>query len=254
VGLVYTESTFFINKLKVMFIFESFYDYLNEGGGESAGLFDLTTTNIDVITNHAIEIFQNHGRDLYEEIPNFDKNILHAKSIFMYGKTKREEMPAIEDYQVKDFQRYLEKGSIDIHAPYYDDNNNPFPEGLTGKQAMEFLTNGLKDGDKTDDIIKVYKLNEKAKNLKPIQKQVYIDKNIRRIAEGGSKESRKFLQDTKVIASNDNYIIDGHHRFLTALLIDPDIKIGGVIIDLDINILKDLALAYGDAIGNKRNK
>ena len=70
---------------------------------------------------------------------------------------------------------------------------------------------------------------------------------------GGPKESRKFLSKSLVIASSGNFIIDVHHRFLTALLIDPTIKLKGIRIDLDINKLKALAVAYGDAIGNKRN-
>ena len=52
----------------------------------------------------------------------------------------------------------------------------------------------------------------------------------------------------------DNRIIDGHHRFLTTVLINPKIKVNCLKIDLPIRELLPLTLAYTDAIGNVRNK
>lgn len=239
-------------------IFKNYYEYLNESyGGIDAGSLDISKINLETAREHAIKVFKEYDRDLYTELPDFDKNFQFAKSKFMKGKTKRSEMPTIADYQVKEFQRRIENGYIDINPPFHPETNpkNPFPTGLTGKKAEEFLINGLRDGEKSDDIIKVYDMSEQAKNLTPIQKQVYFDKSIRKIAIGGSKESRKFLTtETYLISSIDNFIIDGHHRYLTSLLLDPNIKLQGIKIDLQIEMLKKLALAYGDAIGNKRNK
>ena len=56
------------------------------------------------------------------------------------------------------------------------------------------------------------------------------------------------------IVSSDNRIIDGHHRFLTSVLIDPRLKVNVLKIDMPIKKLLELTLAYTDAIGNVRNK
>ena len=54
--------------------------------------------------------------------------------------------------------------------------------------------------------------------------------------------------------SQSMVIIDGHHRFLSAVLVDPRIKVTALEIDLPIKDLLPLTLAYTDAIGNVRNK
>ena len=93
-------------------------------------------------------------------------------------------------------------------------------------------------------------------NLKPIQAQIYFDKSIAKASRDGVESSRKFLtsKENNFIVSKDNRIIDGHHRFLTTVLIDPKIKVNCMKIDLPIKELLPLTLAYTDAIGNIRNK
>ena len=56
------------------------------------------------------------------------------------------------------------------------------------------------------------------------------------------------------MVSKDDRIIDGHHRFLSAVLVDPAIQVTALEIDLPIKDLLPLTLAYTDAIGNVRNK
>ena len=94
------------------------------------------------------------------------------------------------------------------------------------------------------------------KNLKPIQKQIYFDKSFKNISDYDFKDTMKFLKSDKniFIISSDNAIIDGHHRFLTAMLIAPNITVNTIAIDLPIKQLLPLTLSYTDAIGNQRNK
>lgn len=239
-------------------MFKTYLQYINEleSGGAEAGILDLTKVSYKVVKNFAEELFEKHGRVLDVEIPNFEKNFNLAKSKFLQGKTERKDMPVIATADVKLFQQRLERGMIDINNPYAftTDPKNPFPEGLTGKQAKDFLEAGWKDDESSDDVINVFPLITSAKDLYPIQRQAYIDKSLEKIAKDGAEGCRSFLVERKLIASIDDYIIDGHHRFLTALLLDPNMKLQGIRIDLDIDTLKKLALAYGDAIGNKRNK
>ena len=166
-------------------------------------------------------------------------------------------MPVITDEDVKKFQARLEKGEIDIHRPFAKDpvvKSNPFPEGLSGLKAKKWLELGLKDGSKEDDRIDVRITKVAVKDLKPIQKQIYFDKSMDATKKFGAAGSIDFVKNKSFfVVSKDNFIIDGHHRFLSALLIDPTAKVNALQIDLPIKKLLPMATAYGDAIGNKRN-
>jgi hypothetical protein len=131
-----------------------------------------------------------------------------------------------------------------------------FPEGLSGKDAQKFLNHGLPEFDGSnidDDIITTSLKKVKLKDLKPIQKQIYFDISINATVDFGIRGTIDFLKTSVFIVSSDNFIIDGHHRFLSGLLINPNIQVKALSIDLPIKTLLPLTIAYGDAIGNKRN-
>ena len=73
------------------------------------------------------------------------------------------------------------------------------------------------------------------------------------MAKFGIESSKQFLASTVLVISSDYRIIDGHHRFLSALILNPDMKLKCLEVDLPIKTLLPLARAYGDAKGNKRN-
>merc|ERR1711904_628742 len=154
----------------------------------------------------------------------------------------------------------LSNGLIDIRAPFAKNDlpDEPFPQGLDRNTGKTWVKSGLPrfDGNAKDDIVTVSAKKVAVKNLKPIQKQIYFDKSFKNIADYDLKDSLKFLKSDKniFIISNDNAIIDGHHRFLTAMLIDPNISVNTIAIDLPIRELLPLTLSYTDAIGNQRNK
>lgn len=190
------------------------------------------------------------------DIPDFERNFTQAKKLTALGRTQRKDMPVINDDDVKEFQTRLKNGNLDINKPFADTTNeeDPFPEGLKGFEAEDFLERGLKDGSKKDDVIGVTIKQVPVKNLKPIQKQIYFDKSVDATAKNGVESSKKWLQGkTFFITSADNFIIDGHHRWMSGLLIDPNMSVNTLSIDLPINKLLPLSTSYGDAIGNKRN-
>lgn len=236
---------------------KSFLEFLKESG-QTAGKMELVKTKMADAYAYAKEVFAKYGRDIDKELPNFAENYRIAKQKASTGKTVRKEMPVINDHQVKAFQARLKKGFIDVNTPLGDVTNpkNPFPEGLNGDSAQKFLEAGLKihDGDKNDDKVKITTGNVAVKKLKPIQKQIYFDKSINMVGQFGVKDSTKFhTSQTYYLISKDLYIIDGHHRFMSAILMDPNMKVNVVMIDLPISKLLPASKAYGDAIGNKRN-
>lgn len=236
-----------------------FKEYLNEAG-QAAGKLEVAKTSVDKAREHAEKILDKKGKSLDKELPNFDANYEKAKKLANYGKTKRKDMPVIDANDVRQFQRRLKEGFIDVNIKHHaitTDVSNPFPEGLSGEKAKTWLKAGLKrnDNDKPDDIVKVKEGSIEVGKLKPIQKQIYFDKSFGDIANFGIKGTTSFLTgDTYFIVSADNFIIDGHHRFLSGVLVDPKMKVKTLVIDLPISKLLPLTLAYGDAIGNKRNK
>lgn len=234
---------------------KSFRQYILEAGGQAAGKLEIGNTSVEKAREYAEKLFRSNKKELDEHIPSFDENYRIAQRNASQGWTRRKDMPVITDDDVRNFQARLKKGMIDVNPPFADetDEKNPFKGGLSNKEAEIFLSAGFKDGVKNDDPVKVSSKRVSVKQLKPIQKQIYFDKSIAGIAQFGAEGSRKFMTSTNFITSSDLYIIDGHHRYLGSMLLDPNLKVKCLVIDLPINKLLPLSLAYGDAIGNKRN-
>ena len=224
---------------------------------EASGRLELLSTDVKSARKFSEEHFRKNGYTLDEVFPNFDKNYKFAQSVARYGKTLRKDMPVISNKDVKQFQHRLKNGYIDIHTPFSDKTNpkNPFPQGLSGQEAEQWLKNGLAmyDHDKNDDIVKVNKTKIEVKKLIPIQKQIYLDSSIYQVAIHGVSTNKQFINNSIFITSSDNRIIDGHHRFLISLLYDLNMKVNVLQIDLPINKLLPMSLSYSDAIGNQRN-
>ena len=237
--------------------YKNFKQYLNEAGGETGWKIEIANTSLEDARAYAIPLFEKFGRDLYEEIPNFDENYLFAQKKAKQGKLNRKDMPVVPDEMedVKKLQRHLENGLIDIRKPKAKPvkGKDPFPQGLSGKKAEEWLTNGLKDGKHPDDKIKVTKEKIKVQDLKILQKQIYFDKSISSIAQFGAKGTKDFMKTTFFIISKDGFVLDGNHRFLSTMLLDPNFKVTGIVIDLPMKQLHPLLLSYSDAQGNARN-
>lgn len=233
-----------------------------DGGGQEAGKLDISKTPFEKVSSWVEGFIKKNkpGFDLDKELPNLEKNYNMAKKKAMGGKTKRREMPVIEEKDVKKLQWKLKEGRIDINKPFAEDTDpsDPFPEGLKGKEAQEFLSRGLKDGSKDDDVVKVTEGKKKVKDLVPIQRQIYVDKSLGDTIKFGIETSLKFIQGqiggARFIVSSDNRIIDGHHRFLSGMILDPNMMVPCIMIDLPISKLLPMSLAFGDAVGNERNK
>ncbi len=231
--------------------------YITEEG-EEAGKMEIINTSLEDARVYIDKVFHDNGSSLDEQLPDFDKNFEKVKTMASLGHTKRKEMPVIDEKDVKRLQNHLKKGEIDIQAPFSDDTDQTdlFPEHLSGKEALHWLHNGKEkwDGDKDDDNIKVGKVKVTVGDLKPIQKQIYFDKSSNGFKGNTAESTTKFLTKSVFIVSSDNHIIDGHHRYLSAMLVDPKMKVSALKIDMPISQLLELSVSFGDAVGNKRNK
>ena len=233
--------------------------YFMEAGGASAGKLEIANTKVNIAKEYAEKLFKSNGRTLEEEVPNFDSNYKIAQRLAKGGYAKRKDMPVIDNKDIRLLQKRLKAGAIDISKPFAKNEvpDDPFPQGLDTQKGKEWITGGLakNDGDKDDDKVNVKVKTIAVGQLKPIQKQIYFDKSIKNVAQFGAKGTMDFSKSKNnfYVISSDNRIIDGHHRFLSAVLVDPGIKVTALEIDLPINQLLPMTLAYTDAIGNVRN-
>jgi len=215
---------------------------VERAGGAVAGKHELVKTNPDSAYKMASGMFAKSGNSLDEDIPEFIQNYTFAQAQARNGHTKRKDMPVISEAQLKDFQRRLANGFLDIRSPYA---NKSAPYYVAGREDF--------DGARDDDKVKITSERVPVGKLQPIQEQIYIDKSIGHPAKS-VKQSRSFLAKAQLVVSGDLRIIDGHHRWLTAMLIDPKMMVHIVRINLPWEELLKVAMQYSDYSGNKRNK
>ena len=240
---------------------KSFKRYITEGkGGAEAGKMELIKTDEKKAYEYGKKLFDKKGFDIDKEIPNFDRNYKLAKKLARMGFAQRKDMPVIDNRDIKLLQRRLKAGAIDISRPFAKNEvpDDPFPQGLDKETGKKWVSGGLakNDGDKDDDKVDVKIKKIAVGKLKPIQSQIYFDKSIKNVSKFGAKGTKDFSasKNNFYVVSKDDRIIDGHHRFLSAVLVDPAIQVTALEIDLPIKDLLPLTLAYTDAIGNVRNK
>jgi hypothetical protein len=225
-------------------------------GGSKQGTHDIEKTTLEDARSYAENELHKFGRELSKEVTNFDKNYIELKEKAKEGFLKRKDMPVFDKEEINDFQWRLVKGKLDIHPPFAPSTNpdDLFPNGLSGDEAADFLERGWNDGSRSDDIVKVVKIEVKVEDLTPVQNQIWLSKCIPRLAKGGSEERKRWIEGTLFVTSNDNFIIDGHHRYATAMIIDPEMEVTCVSIDLPIMTLIELATSFTDAKGKERNE
>lgn len=94
---------------------------------------------------------------------------------------------------------------------------------------------GKKDGDEKDDAITSSKVSVAAAKLKPSQKEVVPQKAVE-FAFSAIMKIKPMESgpggDLQAIISNDNFIMDGHHRWAATFLVDPSAALQATQIDL----------------------
>lgn len=110
---------------------------------------------------------------------------------------------------------------------------------------------GLRDGNMKDDVVGARPATWPAKGLNPTQTDVYLAKSLS-MAIGSKARPGIEGGNLKSVVSHDGYILDGHHRWAATLLNNPDAKIHGIQIAIEIDDLVPILRAAGDAFGNER--
>jgi hypothetical protein len=215
---------------------------------------NVASVNLTKAREYAEAEFSNVDKSLDEVIPEFDKNYKRLQGACNSAlDIPRIDMPVIEPTDMKKFTKQLALGRIDIFRPFKVDNFiKRFPKDLDKNQGKEWVTLGMQDGDKKDDIIKGKWTKISAIKLKPTQSQIWLEKLVTNIIEFGVPQSGSPITKASVIASQEGYILDGHHRYGQAMIANPTLKLSALWIPLDIKTLLAMGRSYGNAIGNRQ--
>jgi len=130
-------------------------------------------------------------------------------------------------------------------------DHSKFPNPLPKELWKPFFAMGLRDGNMKDDVVGARPATWPANTLNPTQTDVYLSKALG-MAMGSKQRPGAAGGDLKSVVSHDGYILDGHHRWAATLLNNPEAKISGIQVAIDIDDLVPVLRAAGDAFGNVR--
>ena len=149
-------------------------------------------------------------------------------------------LPKLNMENNSDYDTYLENKRIDLFAEYgmkiANIKNLENSLGINREnmpQIRSFAFNDFLEQLDEDNIKHSYELIE-SKKLKPTQSQINIDK--------ANQLTKEFVDARFLIASNDDYILDGHHRWYYGLQNDGISKV--LRIEMPIRELLDYAKAF----------
>lgn len=115
---------------------------------------------------------------------------------------------------------------------------NKYIDYIKENKIEDFLSKSKLEGS-----IEKIKVNK----LTPAQNQIFLDEIISNLLEKKKfvkKSLKGKLKDKEIIVSSDNYIIDGHHKWASAFILNPNCVIKCTKVNLPlkkaIKILKDL--------------
>lgn len=182
-----------------------------------------------------------------------------VESVLDKADAKQDIKKAVLSNQVLAFKFLVGNGFIDITGADKDLAKKTQEDLYRDDSlAKNWLSAGAGPKENADKVKGEYE-NIPVKDLKPIQEQIFVVKAIKMGAETeGNKEEMNWLlkpgeKAPYTIVSKDNFILDGHHRWLGAYLVDPDTDMKCVKIDMTCQELLDLTNKFTGAIGNKPN-
>jgi len=220
---------------------------LSEGFGSS---LNIARVSLKEARAYAEKEFEATGKKLDDILPDFDSGyLMMQRALKSAPDIKRIDMPVIEPSDMAQFDSDLKKGHIDIFKPYAK-GQFVAPKNLNKETGKEWIFLGTKDGSPTDDPIQGRWTSIAAGKLRPIQKEIWLEKVIGNIIKHGKPGAGSNVLNTTVIVSKEGYILDGHHRYGQVMLVDPGLKLSALFIPLPINTLLEIGRSYGNAIGN----
>jgi len=161
----------------------------------------------------------------------------------------------IISYSLFESKKYRKFNDLLRNLGVMDDSGNIKLSDMT-ERINQFLSKDgnkdkfLKDYDKIKDKVDVKSDKVDIKDLIPSQNTIYLDHVLSRIVvkDGERKDIIKGkLKDNNILISSDDHIIDGHHRWAAALVLNPDCKLHCTRIEIPIELALPIINAILDA-------
>ena len=89
-------------------------------------------------------------------------------------------------------------------------------------------------------------------SLKPFQKQIYFHKIIKGLNDFSN--TFKFIEDKFFITNKDNFLLDGHHRWAIAMMINPKKEVNVISLNTPKEQTFKILNDFTAFIGNEHNK
>jgi hypothetical protein len=213
---------------------------------------NAATTPVDEARRYAKQKLGQAGIHLDEAFSDFERNyLLLQDKLDKALDFPRHKMPVIEPDQIDEFQEDLRAGHVDIFKPWAE-GHLVTPDGFSSRDEIEeWVTLGVQDGKMKDDVVNAKLTSKPCRALFPTQDQIWFDKLIQNVVDFGIVDSSSPVLDMTIIVSEDNYVLDGHHRWSGALLGDPSLSMDVLDVPMGINRLVEISRTYGFALGNE---
>ena len=154
---------------------------------EQAGKMELISTPAKVANRYIRQKWKLKWNTAFEEtLGGFVPNYVLAQTIAHAGEFQRAQMPVLEEEDISGLRHMLSRAGH--HIPI----------------KTEWMNVG---------------------HLVPTQKQIYVDKTMDYIVDNGVLSTIDSYSNGHIFISKDDDIIDGHHRWLSAMFIGPQIKV-----------------------------
>lgn len=140
-------------------------------------------------------------------LPSFDHKLFVAREKAKKGQYRRSEMPVIDEVDLEDLKADLL---------------------LTGIAAEPNC---------------VITIGE----AQPSQCQIYVDKSITNTIKNGVTKTLEFLGANHLVITQDNFIVDGHHRWLSGALISDDFILPAFRIPMDYIEARPQIMRFSDS-------
>lgn len=134
-----------------------------------------------------------------------------------YKKTDKLEkfIKSLSESSVKDLQFSLEKNFNKLGI------NFNFKKFIEKEIPSMYILESFSEKDKIKTEIK----NIETKELKPIQNELFLEKVILNIKKYGIPSKENFITKRTLIISKNNFILDGHHRWITSMIFCPELEL-----------------------------
>ncbi len=173
--------------------------------------FNVQSTDDKKARDYAIKKFKMSDQSLYDVLPEFDVGYLVLRRRLKQAlNIPRVEMPVIRQKDLVGFSKYLQR---------------------------------------EHEVVPRWKRLTVSKLL-PTQSQIWLDKLMHGIIKDGKLKAGDPRLDLTIIVSKEGYILDGHHRWASALITDPSLGIKALYVPLRIKELLPIAREYGKSVGN----